>query len=62
MREITDPWPGLVAGEAFVDCDGFLVRLQGRRCGLGFELALVVPLLALLRRRRHRGGAGERGR
>jgi hypothetical protein len=43
---------GLVAGEAFVACDGVLVRLHGRRCGLGFELALTVPLLARLRRRK----------
>jgi hypothetical protein len=42
---------GLVAGEAFVACDGVLVRLHGRRCGLGFQLALAVPLLARLRRR-----------
>jgi hypothetical protein len=33
---------GLVGGEAFVACDGVLVRLHGRRCGLGFELALTV--------------------
>ena len=43
---------GLVGGEAFVACDGVLVRLHGRRCGLGFELALALPLLARLRRRR----------
>lgn len=46
---------GLVAGEAFVACDGILVRLHGRPCDLGFELALVAPLLARLRRRRKRG-------
>jgi hypothetical protein len=42
---------GRVGGEAFVACDGVRVRLH-RRCGLGFELALTVPLLARLRRRK----------
>jgi hypothetical protein len=42
---------GLVGGEAFVACDGVRVRLH-RRCGLGFELALLAPLLARLARKR----------
>jgi hypothetical protein len=41
---------GEIEGESFEACDHVLVILPA--CGLGFELALVLPLLMRMRRRR----------
>lgn len=44
-------------GTAIEGCDGvFLVRAS---CGIGFELALLMPALMGWHRRRHRGGGGH---
>jgi hypothetical protein len=46
---------GAIDGEAFVACDDVIVVLTRPSCGLGTELALLLPLLGALRARsRHR--------
>jgi len=44
---------GAIGGQPFRACDGVLV-IMGRGCGLGFELAPILPALLWLRGRRRR--------
>jgi hypothetical protein len=44
---------GKIGGEAFQGCDGVVV-IMFRGCGLGFEVALILPVLLWLRDRRRR--------
>ena len=50
--------PKDVAGEAFVACDTVTVALTRTACGLGTELALLLPLLGALRARARRACRG----
>jgi choice-of-anchor B domain-containing protein len=51
-------WDGAGVGPADPTCEGLPYRYRESACGLGFELALCVPLLAALRRRRRAAEPG----